>query len=246
MPAPAEAGINEAATTSFIAVAPTAFSTRSYSNGQLPKEDREERRVRQGDVTAMPASSSTTAQFAGVLFEDNNGTPGNLLNTGTAVRTITAGTPISSAFVNPTGLLMNVQYWIGFMVDTAVAARRSSSAAACGACRSPAARARRRFIFNDQPRIKTALADAYEPASLVTALSLLGAGVVPRFDFICDDAVHDPLPPAGRARAGARTSRGYRHRCDHARDVGPSGASSLQKRRVISRRSRRRTCEMSS
>lgn len=52
-----------------------------------------------------------------------------------------------------------------------------------------------RFIFNDQPRIRTALADAYDPPSLDKALvsMLPDIGTVP-FDFICDDAVHDPLP----------------------------------------------------
>jgi hypothetical protein len=48
-----------------------------------------------------------------------------------------------------------------------------------------------RFIFNDQYRIKTALADAYDQASLGTALYQFGHH---QYDFICDDAVHDPLP----------------------------------------------------
>jgi hypothetical protein len=48
-----------------------------------------------------------------------------------------------------------------------------------------------RFIFNDQHRIKTALCNAYDPASLVQALISFHDGP---FDFICDDAVHDPLP----------------------------------------------------
>jgi trans-aconitate methyltransferase len=46
-----------------------------------------------------------------------------------------------------------------------------------------------RFVFNDQWRIATALADAYNEHSLRNALMLFGA---PQFDFICDDAVHDP------------------------------------------------------
>ena len=48
-----------------------------------------------------------------------------------------------------------------------------------------------RFIFNDQPRIHTALCDAYDERSLADALH---AFRWPQFDFICDDAVHDPLP----------------------------------------------------
>lgn len=48
-----------------------------------------------------------------------------------------------------------------------------------------------RFIFNDQARIKTALCDAYDPQQLGRTLAYWGNT---RFDFICDDAVHDPLP----------------------------------------------------
>jgi SAM-dependent methyltransferase len=48
-----------------------------------------------------------------------------------------------------------------------------------------------RFVFNDQWRIHTALADAYDRHALGNALQLFGA---PKFDFICDDAVHDPWP----------------------------------------------------
>jgi len=49
-----------------------------------------------------------------------------------------------------------------------------------------------RFIFNDQARIHTALADAYDLQQLSGALASWEAewGV---FDFICDDAVHDPV-----------------------------------------------------
>lgn len=48
-----------------------------------------------------------------------------------------------------------------------------------------------RFIFNDQQRIFTALADAYDSTQLGNALRDWG---LPQFDVIIDDAVHDPLP----------------------------------------------------
>ena len=47
-----------------------------------------------------------------------------------------------------------------------------------------------RFIFNDQPRIHTALCDAYDPVDLARALA--GMGNPRSFDMIVDDAVHDP------------------------------------------------------
>lgn len=47
------------------------------------------------------------------------------------------------------------------------------------------------FIFNNQERIRTALCDAYSEVSLAAAMNEFKW---PKFDFICDDAVHDPLP----------------------------------------------------
>jgi len=49
-----------------------------------------------------------------------------------------------------------------------------------------------RFIFNDQERIHTALCDAYNLVKLVPQLVKWGE----KYDFICDDAVHDPFPQA--------------------------------------------------
>lgn len=49
----------------------------------------------------------------------------------------------------------------------------------------------RRFVFNDQPQIQTAFADAYDREQLMASLVQFGELA---FDFICDDAVHDPLP----------------------------------------------------
>lgn len=46
-----------------------------------------------------------------------------------------------------------------------------------------------RFIFNDQPQIETSLANAYDREELVTSLQAFGNHA---YDFICDDAVHDP------------------------------------------------------
>lgn len=45
-----------------------------------------------------------------------------------------------------------------------------------------------RFIFNDQNRIRTELCDAYDEVQLLAALT--GFNCV--YDFICDDAVHEP------------------------------------------------------
>ncbi len=72
------------------------------------------------DVVAVAADDYPNAHLVGVLYDDLNGVPHQLLNLGTQVSGIGADQLVTSLFVNPTGLLMNVQYWIGFMVDTAV------------------------------------------------------------------------------------------------------------------------------
>jgi hypothetical protein len=52
-----------------------------------------------------------------------------------------------------------------------------------------------RFVFNDQHRIHTEWADAYNPTELHEAVTkLLARSGDHKFDFICDDAVHDPVP----------------------------------------------------
>ena len=85
------------------------------------------------DVTfGAPQATNTTAQWAAVVYNDVNGSPHELLNTGTVGSTLTAGTPTASAFLNPTGLLMNTQYWIGIMTDTAFDWQRADNTGSQG------------------------------------------------------------------------------------------------------------------
>lgn len=48
-----------------------------------------------------------------------------------------------------------------------------------------------RFMVNGQDRISTYCANAYNVESLGSAIKNFGGR---RYDFICDDAVHDPIP----------------------------------------------------
>src|ERR1035437_10374146 len=72
------------------------------------------------NLEIMPASPSTTAKFAAVLYSDNAGAPGTLLSFGTIITGCVTGVPIISQFAQPPGLLNATKYWIGFMTDTAV------------------------------------------------------------------------------------------------------------------------------
>lgn len=69
-------------------------------------------------VNFMPQSDTTT-QFAGVLYADNNGVPGELLNVGAVGAITNTGVQNSSAFLNPTGLTVGVKYWIGVIFEGA-------------------------------------------------------------------------------------------------------------------------------
>lgn len=84
------------------------------------------------DVALIPQIDSTTAQVAAVLYDDSNGSPSTLLNTGVSVTGTTAGVQVASAFTNPTGLLQNVQYWIGFMTDTAISVQQADDTGSFG------------------------------------------------------------------------------------------------------------------
>jgi hypothetical protein len=70
------------------------------------------------DVSFMPTVTNPTCNYAAVVYSDNNGTPANLVGTGQITTGVIAGTAALSAFVNPPGLLMNTQYWIGMIFDS--------------------------------------------------------------------------------------------------------------------------------
>lgn len=84
------------------------------------------------DVSFMPAATDATVNFAALLYDDLNGSPHELLNAGEVVTGITSGTAAASAFVNPTGLLMNTQYWIGIFMDTADAIQNADDTGSSG------------------------------------------------------------------------------------------------------------------
>lgn len=60
-----------------------------------------------------------TCHFAALIFDDNGGTPGELLDTGQIVTGVRNEEPNISSFLNPPSLLANTAYWIGFMIDNA-------------------------------------------------------------------------------------------------------------------------------
>jgi hypothetical protein len=83
-------------------------------------------------VTLLPQTDSATARLAALVYDDDNGSPGTLMNTGVIVTGTTAGTEITLAWQNPSGLLANVQYWIGFMCDTAIEFDRGTDTGTSG------------------------------------------------------------------------------------------------------------------
>jgi hypothetical protein len=84
------------------------------------------------DVTIMPTSTPGSGSMQAVVYSDLNGTPHELLNVGEPATGITAGAQIASAFVNPTGLLMNVQYWIGYMTDVSFSVQFANDTGSAG------------------------------------------------------------------------------------------------------------------
>lgn len=79
------------------------------------------------DVSIMAATTDASASVAAVLYSDLNGSPHELLNVGTQATGLVTGAPVTSNFVNPTGLLMNVKYWIGMAISAADAFQFANS-----------------------------------------------------------------------------------------------------------------------
>jgi hypothetical protein len=69
------------------------------------------------DVSLIPTVTDAEVSFCAVLYEDNAGTPGELINQGAFTQGVTSGTQATSPFQNPSGLLANTSYWIGILAD---------------------------------------------------------------------------------------------------------------------------------
>ncbi len=72
------------------------------------------------DVSFTAETTSDTVEMYSVLYADNANAPGELLNQGETVIGATAGSTATSTFTNPTGLLMDTKYWIGFIMSEAI------------------------------------------------------------------------------------------------------------------------------
>lgn len=73
------------------------------------------------DMVLLAGADMTDVSYAAVLYDDNNGVPNTLLNVGVLnTSDVANGDTLSSAFLNPTGLLANSKYWIGMMFDKAM------------------------------------------------------------------------------------------------------------------------------
>jgi len=67
-----------------------------------------------------PANGYPASYFAAVLYADEAGQPGTLLNTGSITAGVVTDIANVSSFVNPTNLSSDTDYWVGIMFDTSV------------------------------------------------------------------------------------------------------------------------------
>lgn len=75
-----------------------------------------------GDPGVFPDTGYPDAHWCGVLYADLDGQPDVLLNTGQIETGVKADLNNVSAFLNPTNLTANTDYWIGIMIDSPVSA----------------------------------------------------------------------------------------------------------------------------
>jgi len=71
-------------------------------------------------IGIMPAATSGTANYRGVVYADSSGAPGTLMSSGTQVTGVTSGTAATLPLTTPQSLSAGTQYWIGFINDTSV------------------------------------------------------------------------------------------------------------------------------
>lgn len=84
------------------------------------------------DVSFMPAVTNATANYTGLLFADNAGVPGALLNATMNTTGMTAGTVAVATFVTPTTLNIGTPVWLGIMMDSANAILRADDTGTAG------------------------------------------------------------------------------------------------------------------
>ena len=70
------------------------------------------------DVQFVSADSDATTRWAAVVYSDNAGAPGDLLNTGIIQTGVSSSSNNISSFLNPSNLIGNSQYWLGIIIDT--------------------------------------------------------------------------------------------------------------------------------
>jgi hypothetical protein len=70
-------------------------------------------------ISFVPASTSATIKFHGVVYSDVNGAPYELLGTGDQVSGISAATTATSVFNNGVSVISNTTYWFGIAHDEA-------------------------------------------------------------------------------------------------------------------------------
>lgn len=83
-------------------------------------------------VTITPGADAADARFAGLLYDDDDGSPGTLINTSVIVTGAFTDEDLTLAFQNPSGMLANVQYWIGYMTDSSVEMKRANNTGTSG------------------------------------------------------------------------------------------------------------------
>jgi len=77
-------------------------------------------------IRITPKTDNEFARLAAVLYSDDGGAPDTLLNTSVVVTGAFVDEELTLAFQNPTGLLANTPYWIGFMSDSALEFQRAN------------------------------------------------------------------------------------------------------------------------
>ena len=78
-------------------------------------------------IGTLPRTTTTIANFKGVIYSDSSGVPGSLLSSGNEVTGCTSGVNLSLPLVTPQALTGGTQYWIGLITDTNIAFQLSDT-----------------------------------------------------------------------------------------------------------------------
>jgi hypothetical protein len=114
----------------------SSATTSGFANNLVLRRFVPSRSCTLNSIGLLPAATSGTSQWRGVVYADSGGVAGTLMSAGSTVVGATGGTVLTMPLTTPQSLTAGTPYWLGYMSDTTVSQNFADGANNC--VRAPA------------------------------------------------------------------------------------------------------------